>query len=141
MSLSEQGRNDVVLYRLEKAQFTMEQIRAILPMQYWGLIANRLYYAAYYAVSALLIAHGHRIKSHEGTIQQFGLHFANKGIVPHEMGRFYRQLFSLRLTGDYEDNYDITEDQVLPVIEPTEQLIATVSNLVRQALAQTTIES
>lgn len=134
MSLSEQGRNDVVLYRLEKAQITIEQAKANIPLQYWNLVANRLYYAAYYAVSALLVAKGLRIKSHDGTIQQFGLHFAKTGIISPEMGRFYRQLFTLRLTGDYEDNYDLTENDILPLIEPTEQLIATVSALARKAI-------
>ena len=136
MSFPEDGRKEVVQYRLEKAQLTMEQIKANIPLCFWNLIANRLYYAAYYAVSGLLIAKGLRIKSHEGTIQQFGLHFAKTGIVPYEMGRLYRQLFSLRLTGDYEDNYDVTEDDVLPLIEPTEQLIATVSELALQAISQ-----
>ena len=78
MSLAAEERYDVVAYRIEKAYETMKQVRGVLPMRYWALIANRLFYAAYYAVSALLIAHGHRVKSHEGTVTQFGLHFAKR---------------------------------------------------------------
>ena len=105
-------------------------------MGVWALIANHLFYAAYYAVSALLIAHGHRVKSHEGTVTQFGLHFAKEGIVPLEMGRLYSRLYEVRLTGDYKDNYDLTEEDVMPLVEPTERLIALVSGLAKAKLAE-----
>ena len=136
MSLSIQERNDVVLYRIEKAHTTLEQAKNIIPMHYWEVIANRLYYAAYYAVSALLIAHELIAKSHDGTIRLFGLHFVKEHIVPAEMGKHFRQLFKLRLTGDYSDRYDLTEEDVLPLVEPTEQLIETVSALAKQAIEQ-----
>ena len=123
MSLTTEERHDVVIYRIEKAQATLEQARFNLSSHYWGLIANRLYYAAYYSVSALLIAYGYRVKSHEGTVSQFGMHFAKEGIVPAEMGRLYNRLLEVRLTGDYSDNYDLTEEDVMPLFEPTEQLI------------------
>ena len=62
MSLDEQGRYDVVIYRLEKARQTIEQAKTILALGYWEIVANRLYYAAYYAASALLIANSIRVK-------------------------------------------------------------------------------
>ena len=136
MSFSEQGRNDVVLYRLEKAAKTMEEAKDNIPLGHWSLIANRLYYAAYYAVSGLLIASGHRVKSHEGTVSQFGLHFIKEGTLPLEMGRLYRQIFALRLTGDYEDNYNLVEEEVSPYIQPTEQLIEKVSELAKEKLQE-----
>ncbi|MBO6118581.1 MAG: hypothetical protein J6P44_08575 [Bacteroidales bacterium] len=39
------------------------------------------------------------------------------------MGRLYRNLFALRLSGDYEDHFDAEEADVVPLIEPTKQLI------------------
>jgi len=134
MSLSEQSRYDIVVYRLEKAQRTMAQAKDNVPMHYWNLIANRLYYAAYYAVSALLLAHGHSTKTHDGTIRLFSQHFVKTGIIPLENGRFYHQLFERRLTGDYGDSFDLTEEDVMPLFTPTEQLITQVSELARQAI-------
>ena len=74
------------------------------------------------------------MKSHEGVIQQLGLHFIKPGLLSNDIGKLYRQLFTFRLKGDYEDNYNLTEEQVAPMIEPTEQLITIISNLTRQAL-------
>lgn len=134
MSLNQEERHDVVIYRLEKAARTLEQVRYSLPSHYWELIANRMYYAAYYAVSALLIANGHYAKTHETIVRAFGLHFVKEGIFPSEYGRLYNKLFSLRLTGDYNDHYDLNEDDVLPFIDATERLIADVSKKAREDL-------
>ena len=56
-----------------------------------------------YAVSALLIANGIQVKSHEGVRQQLGLHFVLTGKISKELGQFYGLLFSKRTAGDYED--------------------------------------
>ena len=75
MSQAEQGRNEVVIYRLEKARTTLKEAKDNIMFKSWSLIANRLFYAAYYAVSGLLTVYGHRVKSHEGTVSQFGQYF------------------------------------------------------------------
>lgn len=134
MSLSQEERAAIVSYRLEKAARTFEQAKSNVPLQYWELIANRMYYAAYYAVSALLIAYGYTAKSHETIVRFFGLHFVKTGLFPAEQGRLYNKLFTLRLTGDYNDHYDLDEEDVMPLIQPTEKLITDVSLHARKSL-------
>ena len=103
-------------------------------MHFWELVANRMYYAVYYAVSALLIANGHTVKTHETIVRIFGLHFVKTGIFSTEQGHLYNKLFSLRLTGDYNDHFDLEEADVLPLVAPTEQLIADVSKMALESL-------
>ena len=67
MGLAEQNRKDIVIYRIERAFAALEQAKSNLQMHYLEITANRLYYAAYYAASALLIANEIRVKSHEGS--------------------------------------------------------------------------
>lgn len=134
MSLNQEEREAIVAYRLEKARKTMEQAKCNLPMHFWELVANRMYYAAYYAVSALLIANGHTAKTHETIVRIFGLHFVKTGLFSTEQGHLYNKLFSLRLTGDYNDHFDLEEADVLPLVAPTEQLIADVSKMALESL-------
>ena len=134
MSLNQEEREAIVTYRLEKARKTMEQAKCNLPMHFWELVANWMYYAAYYAVSALLIANGHTAKTHETIVRIFGLHFVKTGIFSTEQGHLYNKLFSLRLTGDYNDHFDLEEADVLPLVAPTEQLIADVSKMALESL-------
>ena len=51
------------------------------------------------------------------------------GIVSKEHGKLYHDLFAMRLTGDYDDTYGLTEDDVLPYMEPAKQLIQEATEL------------
>ena len=119
MSLSFDERKAVVEFRIEKARRAFEQAQGVVELQYWETIANRLYYAAYNAVSAMLIAYGYTAHSHDGVIHLFGQHFVRPGIVDVKDGKLY----TMRLTGDYDDTYGLTSEDVLPLIEPASELI------------------
>ena len=100
------------------------------PLNHWHLSANRLYYACYYAVSALLIKHGHSARTHSGVISLLSLHFVSKGLISKEQGKFYGNLFELRQAGDYDEWVTIEAKHVLPRIEPAEQFISVIENLI-----------
>lgn len=134
MSLSNEERQAVVAYRLEKAGRAYEQAKGNVKLGYWEVTANRLYYAAYYAVSALLIANGHTARTHEGVIRVFGLNFIKAGVLDERFGKLYSRLFTLRLTGDYNDHYNLDADDVMPLIEPTGELIDAVSFETKKSL-------
>jgi uncharacterized protein (UPF0332 family) len=134
MGLTNENRNDIVTYRIERAYMALEQAKSNLQMGYLEITANRLYYAAYYAASALLIAHEIRVKSHEGCIGQFNLNFVKTGLVPIEMGKLFSTLFDMRITGDYSDRFDLTENDVIPNIRPTEDFINKVTKMAKEKL-------
>ncbi len=133
--MTEEERKAIVEFRIEKSKRAYEQAKGVLALKYWETIANRLYYAAYNAVSALLIANGDSAQSHNGVIHLFGLKFIKTGVFSAEFGRLYHNLFSMRQTGDYDDSYGLTEEDVLPFVEPTGQLIEKVAALAKQKLS------
>ena len=133
--LSDEDRKEVVKYRIEKAIRTYSEAIGSIKSGYVETAANRLYYAAYYAVSALLISYKYEACTHNGVIQIFGKAFLKNNIVDKKHGKTFNQLFSLRLTGDYEDRHiiDMTTE-LLPLVEPTKELIDTVINLAEEEL-------
>ncbi|MBF0353001.1 MAG: HEPN domain-containing protein [SAR324 cluster bacterium] len=46
---------DLVNYRLTRSEETLEEARILANVGHWNACVNRLYYACFYAVSALLI--------------------------------------------------------------------------------------
>ena len=132
MSLTEEERTIVVAYRIEKAHRMMEQVKNILPMKYWDTIAIRLYYAAYYAVSALLIQNGIQTQTHQGVKRMFGYHFILTQKVDSKYASLYSRLFSLRQTGDYDDNFDLTEEDVVPLVASTEEMLSYITTLIEK---------
>lgn len=129
MSLSDENRRDIVVYRVERSEIALKQAKANLEMGFLEVAANRLYYAAYYVVSALLIAHRIPARSHEGNIHLFGLHFVKTGKIEREDGKLLSKLFSLRLTGDYSDRFDLTDADVAPLFQPTEAFVKKISSM------------
>ena len=136
MSLAEENRKDIVSYRIERAYTALEQAKLNLQMNCLEVTANRLYYAAYYAVSALLIANKIPAHSHEGNVTQFGLHFVKTGEVDREDGKLLSHLLTMRLKGDYSDRFGLSGTDVLPYIEPTEDFINKISDLALVSLSQ-----
>ena len=72
MALADEERRIIVQLELEKAQSIMAQIENLKMLGYWDNIANRLYYAIFHAVSALLINDGHSVNTHKGVVVLFG---------------------------------------------------------------------
>lgn len=53
---------------------------------------------------------------------------------PRSTDGLYNKLFTLRLTGDYNDHYNLEESDVLPLFEPTERIIKEISALTKDIL-------
>ena len=131
MSLSDEERYALVEYRIEKAQATLEQAKSVIPLGYWEMTANRLYYAVYYAVSALLLQHGYSVQTHNGIVQMFNMHFVKTGKVDKHYGTLYSQLFALRQTGDYGDLLGLTAEQVMPLVPQADDFVAIMTAMVK----------
>lgn len=123
MGLNEEERRIIVGLEYEKAVSIMQQIGGLQSLGYWDNIANRLYYALFHAVSALLIHDKHSVNTHRGVVVLFGQHYVRTGIFDMADGKLYSQLQTMREKGDYNCIYQTTEEEVKPMIEPAEKLI------------------
>ena len=132
MTLKSENRNDLVKLRFQKAKETFAEIEDHIELGYWRTAANRLYYSAYYAVSALLIKNGIETKTHPGVINQFGLHFVKTDIFSQKEGRLFKGLFELRQDGDYDDWIDIIKDDVVPLIKPVRKFMDKIEQLIEK---------
>ncbi len=132
MTLHQKDRNALVTLRLQRAKETITEAKGNMQMGYWRVVANRLYYACFYAVSALLIKNNIHAHTHAGVISQLGLHFVKKGVISLEQGKLFRSLFEKRQISDYEDWYNIDEQDIKPLLEPAEKFIAEIENLINQ---------
>jgi len=132
MKLTDEERKYVVEHRIHRAKETLTEAKGNIEMEFWHTAVNRLYYACYYAASALLIRDEHIVKTHSGAIGLLGEHFISKGLIDKEQGAFYSQLFELRQKGDYNDWIDVDPEQVKSAVNPAEEFIATIEKLINQ---------
>ena len=130
MALNEIERRDLVKYRLEKAYETLKEISVHIENKFYRTAANRLYYACFYAATALLINDGHETHTHHGVKTLLGLHYIKEKKIEKSLGNVFRELFDLRQEGDYDDWITIEEKDILPLIEPAENFIAEIEKLI-----------
>lgn len=98
--------------------------------EHWNTCANRLYYACFYAVLALLEKDGLASSKHSGIKSLFNQHFIKTGKIAKEHGKLYNNLFDARQEGDYVDFVYFDADTVEPWIPNVKDFIEAVSRLV-----------
>lgn len=82
--MTDEQRNDIVNYRIENAVETLKEVLDHCENGYFNTAVNRLYYACYYAATALLVANCIGTKSHDGVRQMLGKEFVLTGKIPVE---------------------------------------------------------
>ena len=98
----------------------------------YNLAANRLYYAVYYAASALLISNERPVKTHSGMLSQMNLLYVKTGILTFDDGALISQLFSLRQSSDYEDFKEVTQENIEDLTPRVKKLVDKLKNLVEK---------
>ena len=131
-TLDEQSREALVQYRLERAEETLKEVEILAHEAHYNAAANRLYYACFYAVTALLVANGHSTQSHAGAKTLFGLHFVSKGILSNEYGKTFSRLFEIRHSGDYDDFVYCDKDMIDEYLPKATDFINAIKNLLHK---------
>ena len=108
----------LIEYRLKQADDSIKEAEVLLKE---GMslrsVMNRLYYAMFYAVLALLQEKQLGTSKHYGAISLFDREFIKSGIFDKELSKTLHRSFELRQKGDYMEQPEITKadiDEILP---------------------------
>ncbi|MGV8091811.1 MAG: HEPN domain-containing protein [Mangrovibacterium sp.] len=82
------SKQDLINYRLARAKDTFEDAQILSERGKWNSTMNRLYYAAYYAVMALLLNSDLKPTTHNGTKSNFSEYFIKSGSWIKNTARF-----------------------------------------------------
>lgn len=123
---------DYINYRIQRAKETIVEVDVLVENAFWNSAINRMYYACFYAVGALLVKHGIETTSHSGTRQKFGQLFVKTGKIERTLGKHYSDLFEKRHKGDYNDFFDYDEETVLRLLPFSKKLIEKIDSLIEE---------
>jgi len=122
--------NELVKYRLERADEAFEEAKLLAEKSKWNTSVNRLYYCCFYAVTALLAKEEMSSSKHTGVRSLFNLHYVKNGKVPKDIAQIYNDLFEKRQEGDYMDFVRFDEKQVNPLIPETEKFLIHIKSII-----------
>lgn len=121
--------DDYIAYRIAKSEEVYEAAIVLYNAGQWNSCINRLYYACFYAASALLVGRGIVAKSHGGVISQFSENVVKTKQMSPDEYRVYSKLLNWRTKGDYCDLFDFSKNDVDSVMQPTRFFIDKVKML------------
>lgn len=99
---------DIIL-RIEKAKSAYSDARFCMDAQRWDVAVNRLYYALFHIVSALLESSDIHVKSHSGLQNVFYTEFIAKGRFGTDEGKLLARLEDAREKSDYNLGFKNSE--------------------------------
>ncbi len=96
-------------------------------------IVNRAYYAAFYAVLALMQIAGETPRKHKGALILFDLKYVVPGHFSRDSTQRLHRLFELRMENDYEKMEPISDEEASDALAMAERFVGEVREyLIRQ---------
>jgi uncharacterized protein (UPF0332 family) len=126
LKLLDERRWDLSKYRMEQARESLNASKLMMENDMIKDAINRSYYAAFYALKAVLAIEGKDFKRHKDVVAYFNQMYVAKGIFSRELGRMIAKLQQLREKSDYDDFFIVS-------IEKAEQQVASAEKVITEA--------
>ncbi len=128
------GQKDLIRYKLSRTEETLEEAGVMLQTDHSHGAANRIYYACFYAVTALLLTRNLSSSKHRGVMALFNQHFIKPGLISKDMGKFYSRMFENRLESDYADWVEVEKQDIQEELAYAEEFIIAVKALINNSI-------
>ena len=108
--MADSGLRDQIAVIMDKAVRSLEASKSLLDGDNCDFSSSRSYYAAFYALQALMLTKNLVYSKHAGVIGGFNEHFIRENIFPKEYSKYISRLFRERHIGDYDFKQVITHE-------------------------------
>lgn len=108
----------LINYRMNQARESLDEADYLLKGgKSLRSIMNRVYYAMFYAVLALLVNEPYSSSKHSGVLSYFNRRFIKEGIFSEDLGLAINRAFETRQRGDYKEQVNLDREQVIQIME------------------------
>jgi uncharacterized protein (UPF0332 family) len=120
----------LIEYRMERARETLDEAKIMFDAGRINAYVNRLYYACFYAVSAMLLTRNFSTSKHGYLRSLMHREFVKTGLISRDMGDHFDMLFDNRLKGDYADFIRFKAEDVAGWLEQTQEFVRHIEGLI-----------
>ena len=114
---------------MDKSNEANESATVLLERRQYADCINRLYYAAFYALSAALAKRGLSYVKHAAVRASMHRDFVKIGLLSAEAGIIYNRLFEWRQKADYEVLLKVDENMARDLYKQSEELVTELRKL------------
>lgn len=121
----------LIAYRMERAKEAIIEAKTLFDAGLLNAYVNRLYYACFYAISALLLTKNLSSSKHSYLRSLMHREFVKPGLIPKELGKHFDLLFNNRMKGDYGDFVKFQVEAVKGWLDSTQKFVNHAENIIR----------
>lgn len=123
-------------YWMEKADESLRAAKVLLDADITGASMSRLYYAVFYAASALFAAKGIQYGKHSAVQSAVHRDLVKPGIIPKDLGALYDRMFNARQESDYKAFAEFSVEDVTAELVEVERFIQRFHTLLAEEKAR-----
>lgn len=117
---------DLCIYRINSALETLEATKMCVESKHYKDAINRSYYAAFYAIKAILAMEGTDFKRHRDVVAYFNKNYVATEIFDKKLGRKLSNLQQTRETSDCDDFFVASKEDAETQCMNAENIVETV---------------
>ncbi len=125
-----EARRTLVKLWLEKAGEAIVSAELELNQGHLAFTINRLYYACFYAVTAVLLCDGKQFSKHSAVKAEFARAYIKTGRIDAKWHKFYQKLFDDRQEGDYIPTAVFDKPSVSERLTQAREFVSVIRNIV-----------
>lgn len=130
MSLDNNDRKALIQYRIEQAEELIEEVDFLIDADKLNTAVNRIYYGAFYMLTALALLNEYETSKHKQLIGWFIKNFIHKKIFAKLHGKFVYEAYNCRNKGDYEPFTVFTKEEVNILFRKMDLFVNTVKRYI-----------
>jgi uncharacterized protein (UPF0332 family) len=130
--MREQDLKALIDYRLKEAWEALRDAELLLDSGRYRSMANRLYYATFYAAVAALLTNRLEYSRHSAVIAFFDKELIRTGVLPKEYSRTLHRAFNERQQDDYMPFVEMDPDELKQLLEDVRNMVNGVSTYISE---------
>ncbi len=123
---------DLSIYRINNASDTLDTAKLCMDNKRYKDAINRCYYAAFYAVKAVLALEEIDFKRHKDAVAYFNQNYVATDIFDREIGKRLGRLKRKREMSDYDDFYVASCEEAEEQYKAAELIVKCVRNFLKE---------
>lgn len=132
--MEERPLSDYIQYKRDRAFEALDDIQKMLDNKMLSAAMNRIYYAGFYIVGALLLLDGFSTSKHRQLIGYFNKEYIKTGKVPVDIGEILDESYNNRVTSDYHDFVYLTKTQVEEFYNQMKEFVGFIDQIIQDRL-------
>ncbi len=117
MNLPKEDKEALIKHKTEKAKDTIADVDFLIKNNRLVLAVNRIYYGAFYILSALALKKDFTTSKHQQLIGWFNKAFIKEKLIDRKHGEFLVKAYENRSAGDYDDFAEFDRADILELFD------------------------